>query len=487
MSDREISTLPLPPTLRSQLSAAGFSKISDFNNIGPIALSKEVGISPADAREVLDLAKGSHIVNNGVLRVSNLDGQCAGALYRSQRAAPKIVSFCEDVDRMLGGGFALGNVYELCGAPGVGKTQFGIQLTVDAQIPTVFGGVEGQSIFVDTEGSFMSERAREIAAAAAGHIRALAERFPLLNPDSLATSSKEHLGQRAREVAREFTEDKILENILYFRLHDHVEQIAFVKILSDFLDLNPRVRLLVIDSVSFLLRQCFPDLAHRARVLMQMAQELMRVAETKNIAIVLINQVTTRIMKGDDTPVSRNMGMGSSSSMSHANISHTNNNASFENNALSHVSKLVPSLGESWGHAASWRVVLRWENGVRHAVLIKSPFMPPASVPYTISRDGIRSIPSHVSSDGEGMAHRSDRTTIDSTCVVLNRNDNDNNHSIVNRNDGNRVVIRNDNDITKKANSIISSSIEGLLGKRKDFEDEDEWEREVIQRNTRIG
>ena len=36
------------------------------------------------------------------------------------------------------------------GVPGVGKTQLGMQLALDVQIPRAFGGVGGQAVYIDT-------------------------------------------------------------------------------------------------------------------------------------------------------------------------------------------------------------------------------------------------------------------------------------------------------------------------------------------------
>ena len=47
--------------------------------------------------------------------------------------------------------------------PGVGKTQLAMQLCVDTAIPTAFGGVEGESVYIDSEGSFSPERIYEMA------------------------------------------------------------------------------------------------------------------------------------------------------------------------------------------------------------------------------------------------------------------------------------------------------------------------------------
>ena len=73
------------------------------------------------------------------------------------------------------GGVPLGKIVEVCGAAGLGKTQISIQLCVNVQIPECVGGLGGQAVYIDTEGSFMSNRAIEIAQAA---IKALKEVHP---------------------------------------------------------------------------------------------------------------------------------------------------------------------------------------------------------------------------------------------------------------------------------------------------------------------
>ena len=40
-----------------------------------------------------------------------------------------------------------------------------MQLCVNTQIPELLGGLEGQAVYIDTEGSFMSKRIIEIASA----------------------------------------------------------------------------------------------------------------------------------------------------------------------------------------------------------------------------------------------------------------------------------------------------------------------------------
>ncbi|CAM9511005.1 unnamed protein product [Choristocarpus tenellus] len=115
---------------------------------------------------------------------------------------------------MLGGGVPRGELTEICGTPGVGKTQFGMQLAVDVQIPPGFSGVGGEALYIDTEGSLTVERLSQMCAAVAEHLR------------RIARNKKNYGGQDlALNVP---TEENLLEGIHVWRLHDHIEQLAAV-------------------------------------------------------------------------------------------------------------------------------------------------------------------------------------------------------------------------------------------------------------------
>ena len=65
-------------------------------------------------------------------------------------SAQKLITFCRSIDSLMGGGIALGEVTEIAGSPGTGKTQLAMQLSVDARLPVTFGGVAGETCFIDT-------------------------------------------------------------------------------------------------------------------------------------------------------------------------------------------------------------------------------------------------------------------------------------------------------------------------------------------------
>jgi len=140
---------------------------------------------------------------------------------------------------------------------------------------------------------------------------------------------------------------------------------------------NLQVVLIIIDSVTFHFRQDWPDAGLRSRLLAGMAQDAIALAEARGLAMVFMNQVTTKVM---------DEGAGGS--------------------------VLVPALGESWGQASGTRVVLFWEGPQRYAHLLKASHVPEglvgaggqqqqgrggrgrqqqAAVAFDVTQDGVRS------------------------------------------------------------------------------------------------
>ncbi|EWM28476.1 rad51 [Nannochloropsis gaditana] len=81
----------------------------------------------------------------------------AFALYQSTRApgmsvGSKIITFCRAIDTVLGGGLARGQLSEVVGVPGAGKTQLAMQVAIDVQIPRSFRGVGGKAVYIGEGG-----------------------------------------------------------------------------------------------------------------------------------------------------------------------------------------------------------------------------------------------------------------------------------------------------------------------------------------------
>ncbi len=223
----------------------------------------EASITPAEALNVLQ-----------TIRPKSSDGaksppKTALDMLQANERLGHIITFCGEIDAMLGGGVPIGEVTEFCGVPGIGKTQIGIQLAVDVHLPAVFGGAQGHALYLDTEGSFMAERAAEIAQAFVTHVKKMAR---VRGDPSLL------------DAAEALSVDSILENIHFCRIHDWAEQVAAVNMLGSLLDQHPQTKLIVIDSVAFHFRHDFDDFAARSRVMATMANTLTQIARTRNVA-----------------------------------------------------------------------------------------------------------------------------------------------------------------------------------------------------------
>ena len=74
----------------------------------------------------------------------------------------KILTGSKDLDNLLQGGIPTGTFVELYGAPQSGKTQICYTLSVNTLLPKDFGGLEAGVIWLDTEGSFNSQRFKQV-------------------------------------------------------------------------------------------------------------------------------------------------------------------------------------------------------------------------------------------------------------------------------------------------------------------------------------
>ena len=347
-------TLSVRP-LTEKLNAAGYRTTHDILSSTPVQVSEDLGISHQKALDVI-MNTEKEENNSATTRSKNggLNKLGKSALDLLNVRKESVFTFCEEIDKTLfgGGGVPVGQMTEFCGVPGVGKTQMAMQLAVDVQVPQRLGGVGGSCVYIDTEGSLMVERLEELAASAIEHLRRL---------DAQITATK----APAKPLdPRVFSVESYLKNIHVFRVHDYAEQLAAVQNLPSFLSLHRDVKLIVVDSVAFHFRHGFDDMANRSRMLSKMSQDLNKMASDFKLAIVVVNQVTTKFV------FNKPNGAGGKSKSA----------------------VLVPALGESWSHAATNRVELFWSRGIRQARLVKSPSQKLNTVAYAVTPRGIRGV-----------------------------------------------------------------------------------------------
>lgn len=331
---RHVSSLPIPNSYKAKLVKNGIEYVNALKNLKPTDLIKESGFTKA---ELIDLYETLDMFNT-VKPVSAYDL----LQINKQETTHNISTLSKNFDRILGGGIPIGKIVEICGAAGVGKTQISIQQCINIQIPKIIGGLESQAVYIDTEGSFMSNRAVEIAQATVNFLK---------NKHPEADLSK-------------FTVENIMLNIFIYRCVDHVQLISIINNLQKLIEKHKKVKLVIVDSLAYPFR--FVDhkdsnsTAMKTNVLNNFMANAYELITKYNLTFLITNQMTTRIIRDIDS------------------------------NTTS--STLVPALGETWAHSANMRIILTWMNNKRTASVTKSSYMPDAIIYYKISEIGFEEL-----------------------------------------------------------------------------------------------
>jgi len=159
---------------------------------------------------------------------------------------------------------------EAYGAFGSGKTQLGLTLAVNVQLPKDKGGANGKSVYIDTEGTFRPDRIRQIAEAIGA------------NPE------------------------KVLKNIIVARAFNSDHQILLLDKITELIKNGENIKLVIIDSLTAHFRAEFSgrgQLADRQQKLNKYLHQLIKLAEQHNLAVYVTNQVMANpaMMFGDPT------------------------------------------------------------------------------------------------------------------------------------------------------------------------------------------
>ncbi len=165
-----------------------------------------------------------------------------------------------EFDRIMGGGIETGVITEFIGEFSSGKTQICYTLSVLAQRPVAEGGLGGRVCVIDTEGTFLPERIKQIA------------------------------------EARGYDAQEILSNILIARAYNSEHQIMLVKSLPKIAQEHD-IKLVIVDSMIGHFRGEYigrGTLAERQQKIAGVLGNLLRVAEAFNLSVVLTNQVQAK-------------------------------------------------------------------------------------------------------------------------------------------------------------------------------------------------
>ena len=155
--NKEFKLTDLPgigPAVSAKLESAGVYDMMSLAVMGPAELGDAAGVSPAVARKAIQAARNM------------LDlGFQTGTDYAKKRSnVINITTGSKNLNELLGGkGVESRSITECFGAYGSGKTQLGLTLAVNVQLPVEKGGANGKAVFIDTEGTFRPIRIKQIS------------------------------------------------------------------------------------------------------------------------------------------------------------------------------------------------------------------------------------------------------------------------------------------------------------------------------------
>jgi DNA repair protein RadA len=262
--EKEYTLTDIPgigPGVASKLEAAGVYDLMGLAVMTPSDLSELAGVGQAVARKAIQAART--MMQLGFTDGAEFDKRRKDIIY--------ITTGSNNVNTLLGGkGVESRSITEAYGAFGSGKTQLGLTLAVNVQLPKDQGGANGKAVYIDTEGTFRPDRIRQIA---------------------------EGIGANS---------EKVLKNILVARAFNSDHQILLIDKITELIKEGEPVKIVIIDSLTAHFRAEFSgrgQLADRQQRLNGYLHQLMKLAEQHNLAVYVTNQVMSNpaMMFGDPT------------------------------------------------------------------------------------------------------------------------------------------------------------------------------------------
>ena len=261
MSEKNIEDLPgVGPTTADKLRSVGYTDLMSIAVESPQTLAEVAEIGEATAIKIINAAR----------KEANVGGFVTGdVLLEKRKEVKRLTSGSKALDDLLGGGLETQCIVEFYGQFGSGKTQLGHQLAVNCQRPFGEGGLEGHTLYIDTENTFRPERVAQMARG--------------LDLDPVEVLKTIH-------VAKAFNSHHQM------LLIDKAEELAK----------DIPIRLIIVDSIISHFRSEFVGrgtLADRQQKLNRHLHDIMKLADLNNAVAVIMNQVQSRpdVFFGDPT------------------------------------------------------------------------------------------------------------------------------------------------------------------------------------------
>lgn len=242
---KEITDLDgVGPTSAQKLADAGINSLMALAVSSPASIAELVGMSETVARKLIQTAR----------KELKLGFEKAAEYAKKQSNKIYIKTECKSFDDMLGGGIEPGHITEFYGQFGTGKTFLSHVIAIKTlkQLP------ESKVVYIDTEGTFSTDRITDLAVAEKMDIKDVMDRI---------------------FVARAFTGE---------------HQILLVDELDKMLQSDKSYKLIIIDSLTSHLRAEMSgrgQLANRQQLLNKHLHQLIKLSDVNKLAVIVTNQV----------------------------------------------------------------------------------------------------------------------------------------------------------------------------------------------------
>ncbi|EIW55006.1 P-loop containing nucleoside triphosphate hydrolase protein [Trametes versicolor FP-101664 SS1] len=254
MSDRLLSTFPLPAPTLSALARAGYETSSDLSSLTPEQLSKDLNIPLPASQAVFSATRPT---------AAPPMTQSAAAMMGT---TTQYSTACAPLDRLLGGGLKRGHILEINGPPGSGKEQ------IAANAVTSFVDANQEVLFVDMQNMVLPATIKRIL---------MAER-PTADAGGMAL-------------------------VRYHTLHTTAELVVFLRTLPAYLAARPATGLLVLNSLPFPF-QVKQDYKDRNAILDLLRQVLMRACASMGLTVIITSQLVSKSCQRDGESGSAPLG-----------------------------------------------------------------------------------------------------------------------------------------------------------------------------------
>jgi len=248
MKNDDLATIDgVGPAMAGKLRSAGLTTLEAIAVTPPKEIAEKTGIG---FNTVLNIVASAR-------KLACVDFITAEELWKKRQNMLKCSTGSKNLDELLGGGIETQAMTEFIGEYGVGKTQICLMLCVIAQLPLEKGGLSGNVVYIDTEGTFMPERVLQIA-------------------NALELDPHETLG-----------------NIFLARAYNSSHQCVLIDHLFSFCPEN-NIKLVIVDSMIGHFRGEYigrESLSERQQTLNSQLHKLLRLTEAFNLPVIVTNQV----------------------------------------------------------------------------------------------------------------------------------------------------------------------------------------------------